>query len=422
MSRKIIKSAKPVEQSATLALLETVTGIIERVRREGDTALRALTKQFDKVDRPVLAVSEGEKKTAWEATPMQAIRDLEFAAKNIRDFAESQKSALTEIEKEILPGVHVGHRLIPLASAGIYVPGGRYPLPSTALMGIIPARVAGVKRVVACSPPDARFDGINPITLVAMQIAGADEIYCVGGVQAVAALAYGTPSIRAVDIIAGPGNAYVTEAKRQVFGHVGIDFLAGPSEVLIIADDTANAELVAADLLAQAEHDPRAKPILVATSQRLIDQTLAAMEVQLATLGTAAIAQSSWEANGWIYLVSDLKEAVQVANECAPEHLEVHSLEWRSFWRDLINYGSLFLGEEAPVAFGDYTSGSNHTLPTMGTARLHGGLWVGMFLKVATYQWMSPQGAALLAPVTERFATMEGLLAHAASAARRKEA
>jgi sulfopropanediol 3-dehydrogenase len=422
MSRKIIKSAKPVEQSATLALLETVTGIIERVRREGDTALRALTKQFDKVDRPVLAVSEGEKKTAWEATPMQAIRDLEFAAKNIRDFAESQKSALTEIEKEILPGVHVGHRLIPLASAGIYVPGGRYPLPSTALMGIIPARVAGVKRVVACSPPDARFDGINPITLVAMQIAGADEIYCVGGVQAVAALAYGTPSIRAVDIIAGPGNAYVTEAKRQVFGHVGIDFLAGPSEVLIIADDTANAELVAADLLAQAEHDPRAKPILVATSQRLIDQTLAAMEVQLATLGTAAIAQSSWEANGWIYLVSDLKEAVQVANECAPEHLEVHSLEWRSFWRDLINYGSLFLGEEAPVAFGDYTSGSNHTLPTMGTARLHGGLWVGMFLKVATHQWMSPQGAALLAPVTERFATMEGLLAHAASAARRKEA
>jgi sulfopropanediol 3-dehydrogenase len=422
MSRKIIKSAKPVEQSATLALLETVTGIIERVRREGDTALRALTKQFDKVDRPVLAVSEGEKKTAWEATPMQAIRDLEFAAKNIRDFAESQKSALTEIEKEILPGVHVGHRLIPLASAGIYVPGGRYPLPSTALMGIIPARVAGVKRVVACSPPDARFDGINPITLVAMQIAGADEIYCVGGVQAVAALAYGTSSIRAVDIIAGPGNAYVTEAKRQVFGHVGIDFLAGPSEVLIIADDTANAELVAADLLAQAEHDPRAKPILVATSQRLIDQTLAAMEVQLATLGTAAIAQSSWEANGWIYLVSDLKEAVQVANECAPEHLEVHSLEWRSFWRDLINYGSLFLGEEAPVAFGDYTSGSNHTLPTMGTARLHGGLWVGMFLKVATYQWMSPQGAALLAPVTERFATMEGLLAHAASAARRKEA
>jgi sulfopropanediol 3-dehydrogenase len=422
MSRKIIKSAKPVEQSATLALQETVTGIIERVRTEGDTALRALTKQFDKVDRPVLAVSEGEKKTAWEATPMQAIRDLEFAAKNIRDFAESQKSALTEIEKEILPGVHVGHRLIPLASAGIYVPGGRYPLPSTALMGIIPARVAGVKRVVACSPPDARFDGINPITLVAMQIAGADEIYCVGGVQAVAALAYGTPSIRAVDIIAGPGNAYVTEAKRQVFGHVGIDFLAGPSEVLIIADDTANAELVAADLLAQAEHDPRAKPILVATSQRLIDQTLAAMEVQLATLGTAAIAQSSWEANGWIYLVSDLKEAVQVANECAPEHLEVHSLEWRSFWRDLINYGSLFLGEEAPVAFGDYTSGSNHTLPTMGTARLHGGLWVGMFLKVATYQWMSPQGAALLAPVTERFATMEGLLAHAASAARRKEA
>jgi sulfopropanediol 3-dehydrogenase len=422
MSRKIIKSAKPVEQSATLALQETVTGIIERVRTEGDTALRALTQQFDKVDRPILAVSEKEKKAAWEAIPMQASRDLEFAARNIRDFAESQKSALTEIEKEVLPGVHVGHRLIPLASAGIYVPGGRYPLPSTALMGIIPARVAGVKRVVACSPPDARFDGINPITLVAMQIAGADEIYCVGGVQAVAALAYGTSSIRAVDIIAGPGNAYVTEAKRQVFGHVGIDFLAGPSEVLIIADDTANAELVAADLLAQAEHDPRAKPILVATSQRLIDQTLAAMEVQLATLGTAAIAQSSWEANGWIYLVSDLKEAVQVANECAPEHLEVHSLEWRSFWRDLINYGSLFLGEEAPVAFGDYTSGSNHTLPTMGTARLHGGLWVGMFLKVATHQWMSPQGAALLAPVTERFATMEGLLAHAASAARRKEA
>ncbi len=416
-----MKSARPVDLSATQVLQETVTAIIERVRKEGDPALRSLTQQFDRVDRTVLAVSEDEKKASWGAVPMQAIQDLEFAARNIRDFAESQKSALTEIEKESLSGVHVGHRLIPVASAGIYVPGGRYPLPSTALMGIIPARVAGVKRVVACSPPDAKYNGINPTTLVAMQIAGADEIYCVGGVQAVAALAYGTLSIQAVDIIAGPGNAYVTEAKRQVFGYVGIDFLAGPSEVLIIADDSANPEWVAADLLAQSEHDPRARPILVATSQRLIDRTLVEMEAQLMTLGTAAIARSSWETNGWIYLVSDLEEAVQVANECAPEHLEVHSQQWRSFWKNLVNYGSLFLGEEAPVAFGDYTSGTNHTLPTMRTARQHGGLWVGMFIKVATHQWMSAEGAALLAPVTERFATMEGLLAHASSAAKRKE-
>jgi len=420
MSRTIIKSAKPAEGSATTALQATVSGIIEQVRREGDSALRLLTAKFDKVERQVIAVSEEEKQASWQVVPQQIVEDLRFAAKNIRTFAELQRSSLSESELEILPGVHVGHRLIPLASAGIYVPGGRYPLPSTALMGIIPARVAGVPRIVAVSPPDARYGGINPTTLVAMQIAGAEEIYCVGGIQAVAALAYGTESIEPVDIIAGPGNAYVTEAKRQVFGHVSIDFLAGPSEVLVIADDSADPVLVAADILAQAEHDPRAKPILVATSKEFIKQVLAEIEMQLEILATAEIARSSWDANGWIYLVSDLDEAVMVANEVAPEHLEVHVKNWPTFWRQLTNYGSLFLGSEAPVAFGDYTSGTNHTLPTMGTARLHGGLWVGMFLKTATHQWMTPEGAALLAPVTERFATSEGLLAHAISAAKRK--
>ena len=416
MSRTILKQAKPVDKAKQQALTDTVANIIKQVQEGGDQALKRLTKDFDKIERASIRVSEEEKKTAWDKVPEQDVRDMEFSAKNIRGFASAQLAAISEVEMEILPGVHLGHRVIPMASAGIYVPGGRYPLPSTALMGVIPAKVAGVKRVVACAPPDPNVGTINYHTLVAMQIAGADEIYCVGGVQAIAALAYGTESIAAVDMIAGPGNAYVTEAKRQVFGHVAIDFLAGPSEVLILADEFANPVLVAADILAQSEHDLRAKPILVTTSQKLVDQVLKEMESQLTHLKTAEIARSSWENNGWIYLVSDIEEGIQVTNECAPEHLEVHLKNWREVWKELVNYGSLFLGEEAPVAFGDYTSGTNHTLPTMGTARLHGGLWAGMFVKVATHQWMSPEGASTLATVTNRFATLEGLIAHADSA------
>jgi sulfopropanediol 3-dehydrogenase len=416
MTRTILKSAQPPDVSKQVALIDSVSRIIQAVRQEGDDAIRRFSREFDQVEPLAIRVTEDQKKEAWNRVPKQDIKDIEFSARNIEAFATAQISAITDVEKELLPGVHVGHRRIPIASAGVYVPGGRYPLPSTALMGTIPARVAGVKRIAACAPPVPETGMINDHTLVAMQIGGASEIYCVGGVQAIAALAYGTPTIAPVDIIVGPGNAYVTEAKRQVFGHVAIDFLAGPSEVLILADEFANPVLVAADLLAQAEHDVRSRPFLVTTSQKLVDEVLKEMASQLADLGTAEVARTSWENNGWIYLVSDLEEGVAVTNEVAPEHLEVHVRDWRSIWKKLVNYGSLFLGEESPVAFGDYTSGTNHTLPTMGTARLHGGLWAGMFLKVATHQWMTAEGAKSLAEVTGRFADMEGLLAHAHAA------
>jgi histidinol dehydrogenase/sulfopropanediol 3-dehydrogenase len=395
--------------------MDAVRTIIEEVRTRGDQALREFTRRFDRVDRPSPLVTPEEKERAWSSVPPEVVRDLEFVAERVREFARLQLSALSEVEREVIPGVHVGHRLIPLESAAIYVPGGRYPLPSTALMGIIPAREAGVGRVVACSPPDAH-GGINEYTLVAMQIAGADEIYCMGGAQAVAAFAYGTESIRPVDIIVGPGNQYVTEAKRQVVGTVAIDFLAGPSEVLVIADDSANPAYVAADLLAQCEHDPQARATLVTTSRLLADRVQAQLQSQLAALPTAEVARASWEANGRVYLVTDLAEAAALANEIAPEHLEVHVTNPRDLLPRLRNYGSLFLGEMAAEVFGDYVSGPNHILPTMGTARFTGGLWAGMFVKVVTHQWLSPEGVKTLAPVAYRLGILEGLMAHAAAA------
>jgi sulfopropanediol 3-dehydrogenase len=420
MSRTVIKSGQPLpERQADLSAL--VSRILQDVQERGDLALHDYTLQFDRVERIQPPVSAEERASAWKEVDDQVKQDLEFAAANIRAFAEKQKTALLEIEMEILPGVTVGHRLIPVGAVGLYVPGGRYPLPSTALMGAIPAKIAGVKRVIGCTPPDPHTGTINPYSMAAMQIAGVDEVYCVGGVQAIGAMAYGTESISPVDLIVGPGNAYVTEAKRQVYGKVGIDMLAGPSEMLIVADESANPVWVAADLWAVAEHDPRAKAILISTSSALIQHVEEEMSRQLLNLATAEIAQRSWQENGSIYLVSSLIEAIELANEIAPEHLEVHTKDWSSFWRGFTNYGSLFLGAEAPRAFGDYTSGSNHILPTMGTARMQGGLWVGTFIKTATHQWMTAAGAAILAPVTERLARLEGLVGHAFSAAMRKQ-
>ncbi|HHY95174.1 MAG TPA: histidinol dehydrogenase [Firmicutes bacterium] len=398
-----------------LAVQKAVANVLLQVKQRGDEALRDFTRQFDRVDRPSPLVSPGEKAAAWKEVPEAAIRDLEFAATRVREFARLQLEAMSEVEKEILPGVHVGHRLFPVPSAAVYVPGGRYPLPSTALMGIIPAREAGVERVVTCAPPDVH-GSIDPYTLVAMQIAGADEIYCMGGAQAVAALAYGTEAIRPVDIIVGPGNQYVTEAKRQVAGTVAIDFLAGPSEVLVIADETAHPAYVAADLLAQCEHDPQARAVLVTTSRTLANEVEAELNSRLAVLPTAETARAAWEANGQVYLVANLEEAAALANEVAPEHLEVHVADWARLLPRLQNYGSLFLGEMAAEVFGDYGAGPNHILPTMGTARFSGGLWAGMFVKVVTHQRLTAEGVKVLAPVAYRLATLEGLAAHAAAA------
>lgn len=405
----------PAARAADEAVARAVAEVLREVRTRGDEALREFTRRFDGVERASPVVGEEERRAARAAVPPQVLADLEFAAERIRAFARLQRQALREVEDELLPGVVAGHRLLPVPSVGVYVPGGRHPLPSTALMAIIPARVAGVERVVACSPPGGGGT-IHPVTLVAMEMAGADEIYCMGGAQAVAAFAYGTESVRPVDMVVGPGNRCVTEAKRQVYGRVGVDLLAGPSEVLVIADGSADPALVAADLLAQCEHDPDARAVLVTTSVELGQSVLREVERALEGLPTAAVARRAWEMGGAVYAVSGLEEAAALANEMAPEHLEVHAAGAEGLVSLLRNYGSLFLGAAAAEALGDYVSGPNHVLPTGGCARYTGGLWVGTFLRVASYQRLSPEGARALAPVAARLASLEGLAAHAAAA------
>lgn len=411
----VLKAARPVPEADGGVVRETVAGVLEQVRRGGDAALRELTRRYDGVDRASPMVSAAEKEEAWRRVDQAGVRDLEFAAARIREFARLQLNTFSPLEREVLPGVHVGHRLLPVGSAGVYVPGGRYPLSSTALMGIIPAREAGVRRVVACSPPDGE-GGVNPYTLVAMQIAGADEVYCMGGAQAVAALAFGTESVAPVDIVVGPGNQYVTEAKRQVAGTVRIDFPAGPSEVLIIADESADHALVAADLLAQCEHDPRARATLVTTSRSLAEAVLQETVRHLSELPAEGVAARAWEANGEVCVVSTLEEAARLADQRSPEHLELHVSQPESLAGRLSSYGSLFLGAMAAEVLGDYVSGPNHILPTGGASRFTGGLWVGSFLRVATHQRLTAAGARLLAPVADRLATLEGLHAHARAA------
>ncbi|MDY4574940.1 MAG: histidinol dehydrogenase, partial [Intestinibacter sp.] len=319
------------------------------------------------------------------------------------------------------PGVILGQKHIPVNSCLAYVPGGGYPLFSTALMLIIPAKVAGVKRVVACSPTMKDVAKINPKTLVAMDIAGADEIYATGGVQAIAAFTYGTESIKPVDIIVGPGNKYVTEAKRQCYGTVGIDFVAGPSEVLIIADETANATYIAADVLAQCEHDLNARGILLTTNREFAKEVQKKVEEMLEVLPTKNIAKPSWDNNGEIILVDDLKEVVELSNEYAPEHLEINIKNNDEIIDDLVNYGSLFIGGYSAEVFGDYVSGTNHTLPTLKASRYTGGVWVGTFIKTCTHQVLNKEAIKSLAPVAVELATDEGLHAHANAARVRLE-
>ena len=310
----------------------------------------------------------------------------------------------------------LGQKLIPVASVGAYVPGGRYPLVASALMSITTAKVAGVPRVIACSPPAPGGGGIYPATLFAMVLAGAEEIYCLGGAQALAAMAYGTESIPAVDMVIGPGNQYVAEAKRQIFGAVGIDLLAGPTEILVIADESADPVVVACDLLGQAEHGPTSPAILVTTSRALAAAVAQECERQLPTLGTQEVARQAWEQNGEIILVDSDEEAARVADEYAPEHLEVQTKNTGWYLDRLKNYGSLFLGEEATVAYSDKTIGPNHILPTGRAARYTGGLWVGKFIKTVTYQRLSRDASARVAPVVARICEIEGMLAHKATA------
>ena len=419
-----LKTSKTRSQEDRSRLRETVGKIIDSVIKNGDKALKEYNSRFDRCKREFIRISSDEIKEAYDKVPAGEVEDIKKAADNIRAFAEAQKGTVGSL-KNFSPseGIILGHRVIPVDSCCCYVPGGGYPLYSTALMLGIPAKVAGVRRVTACSPVIKGTDSIHPKTLVAMDVAGIDEIYAIGGAQAVAAFSYGTDQIEPVDLIVGPGNSFVTEAKRQCYGKVGIDFVAGPSEVLIIADNTADPEIIAADLLAQSEHDREAKGILVTTDEMLGKAVWNAVEKQLPTLDTEEIARSSWNDFGEILIADTLDEAIEYANEYAPEHLEVNVSESRTDYvaDSLRNFGSLFIGGNTAEVFGDYASGPNHTLPTLGASRYTGGVWVGTFLKICTYQSMTADAMMSIAPLVSNLARGEGLTGHARAAEIRME-
>lgn len=417
---KYYKSAKEAKEVRDAQATKAVADIICEVRQRGDEALRDFAKKFDNAELKDIRVTKEEIDRAYGQVNDKVVDSFKKAAEQITFYAKAQLDCIKPLDVQSpIAGVELGHRLIPVDGAGLYVPGGRFPLPSTALMLTIPAKIAGVKRVAACSPANKQFGSIHPATLVAMDIAGADEIYTVGGAQAIAALAYGTESIAGVDLIAGPGNRYVTEAKRQVMGTVGIDSLAGPSEVLIVADETANPEYIAIDLLAQSEHDAFAKSILVTTDESRIPEILKSMEELAAKLPTGEAAMQSFEDNGTIIIAESMDEMAQIANEAAPEHLEVHTREPEEYSKKLYQFGSLFIGEDAPVALGDYCSGTNHTLPTMQNAKFSNGVWVGTFLKTSFVQHITKEGLRNLSETCMTMAHTEGLAAHEMSVALR---
>lgn len=399
---------------------DLVREIIQHVKASGDKALREYSEWFDGVTLETLRCDPARIKAAYRQVAPEAVEALRRAAENIRRFAEVQRRAMADIEVELTPGVFTGQKVQPIRRVGVYAPGGRFPLVSSLLMGGIPARVAGVEELVVCSPPS--FQGaIHPSILVAADLIGADEVYAVGGAQAIAAMAYGSESIRPVDKIVGPGNKYVAQAKKEVFGVVGIDLIAGPTEVLIIADDSARPEILAADLLAQAEHDADASAILVTPSAGLAAKVQGEVARQLAQLANRQTAAASIGQNGVIVLVDHLEEAVEIANHKSPEHLEVQVARPEEVVPHLKNFGALFVGEHAAEVLGDYSSGINHTLPTNTTARYRGGLSVLDFLKVQSTLRVNAAGFANIGPLAEQLAVTEGLGAHAQAIAVRRQ-
>lgn len=419
---KELKTSKKRTAADTKALRDTVSEIIDHVCAEGDQAVLDYNRKFDGCMREKLRISREEIEEAYASLNEQEISDLKEALSHITAFAKAQKDSMTEISSfSPAEGIFLGHRIIPVRSCCCYVPGGGYPLYSTALMLIAPAKVAGVSRIAACSPVMKGTEKIHPKTLVAMDLAGADEIYATGGAHAIAAFSYGTEQIAPVDIIVGPGNRFVTEAKRQCYGQVGIDFVAGPSEVLILADGSGTPKILAADLLAQSEHDPNAKGILITTDEAFGKAVMEAVEKELETLETAAIARQSWETYGEVLAVDSLEEAIDLANEYAPEHLELNLENPEEVIDRLYNYGSLFIGENTAEVFGDYASGTNHTLPTLRASRYTGGVWAGTFLKVCTHQSMCSGASSRIASLVDRMAQGEGLMGHARAAQLRKK-
>ena len=402
-------------KAADAKVRETVEAILTDVEARRDVAVRELSEKFDNWSPRSFKLSSAEIERAIATVPRRDLEDIKFAQAQVRAFAEKQRATLHDLEVETLPGVILGHRHIPVSSIGCYVPGGRYPMVASAHMSIVTARVAGVQRIVACAPPHK--GGPHPAIVAAMHFGGADEIFVLGGVQAVAAMALGSDSIAPVDMIVGPGNAYVAEAKRQLFGRVGIDLLAGPTETLLIADDSVDAEICATDLLGQAEHGPTSPAVLITDSEKLALATLAEVERQLKILPTADAAGKAWADMGEVIVCDDIEEMLREADRIASEHVQVMTRDPDYVLQNLRNYGSLFLGPRTNVAFGDKVIGTNHTLPTKKAARYTGGLWVGKFLKTCTYQRvLTDQASTHIGEVCSRLCILEGFSGHAEQA------
>ena len=402
-----IKAPEPKREQESRELREMIAALMNDVQERGDAALRDYSEKFDGMRLEQFEVTAEEIETARQACDEQLLADMRFGIERIRAFAEAQLKTLQPLEVETLPGLHLGHRLIPIQRVGAYVPGGRYPLLSTAQMSIIPAKVAGVEEIIVCTPPK-----VHPAVLYAAHLSGATRIFRVGGAQAIAAFTHGTESIPQVDKICGPGNMYVNEAKRQAIGSVGIDQLAGPSEIFTLADDSADPKILAADMLGQAEHDVETRVGLITTSRDVAEKTLAEVERQLTLLATREVAEQSWRKRGEIVLCDSLEEAIAYSDEVAAEHLQVHTRDPHGVGKRLRNYGSLFIGVEASVVYSDKISGTNHTLPTGGAGKYTGGVWVGTFIKVCTHQWLDQRGVEAVAPVAVRQSTREGLEGH----------
>jgi sulfopropanediol 3-dehydrogenase len=400
---------------ADAAVRQTVETILADIKERGDAAVRQLSEKFDKWSPASFRLSNEQIEQIASQVSKRDLDDIRFAQTQVRGFAEKQKACLKDLEVETLPGVVLGHRNIPVNSVGCYVPGGRYPMVASAHMSVVTARVAGVKRIVAVAPP---FRGApHPAIVAAMHLGGADEIYTLGGVQAVAAMALGTETLAPVDMIVGAGNAYVAEAKRQLFGRVGIDLLAGPTETLVIADDSVDAELCATDLLGQAEHGPTSPAVLLTNSETLARQTMVEVERLLSILPTGEIAAKAWKDYGEVIVCASEEEMVREADRIASEHVQVMTRDPDYFLRNMTNYGAFFLGPRTNVAYGDKVIGTNHTLPTKKAARYTGGLWVGKFLKTCTYQKvMTDEAAALVGEYCSRLCVLEGFYGHAEQA------
>ena len=402
-------------KAADANVRETVESILAQVEERKEVAIRELSEKFDKWSPKDFHLSPAEVERAIAQVPKRDIEDIKFAQAQVRNFAQKQRDTMLDLEVETLPGVVLGHRHIPVNSIGCYVPGGRYPMVASAHMSIVTAKVAGVKRIIACAPPFK--GGPHPAIVAAMHFGGADDIYVLGGVQAVAAMALGTETIKPVDMIVGPGNAYVAEAKRQLFGRVGIDLLAGPTETLIIADDTVDGEICATDLLGQAEHGPTSPAVLITNSEKLARDTMKEVERLLKILPSADLAGQAWKDYGEVIVCDDEAEMIAEADRVASEHVQVMTRDPDVFLNGMKNYGSLFLGPRTNVAYGDKVIGTNHTLPTKKNARFTGGLWVGKFIKTCTYQKvLTDEASAKIGEVCSRLCVLEGFLAHAEQA------